>query len=522
MKIIITTSGIGSRLGDITNYLNKSLVRVGNKCPIDYIFDNYKDIKDVEFIITLGYKGDIVKQYINLVYQNELCITFVEIDNYKGPGSSLGYSLLQVKKNININEPFIFHCCDSIFFDKIDINFKSNTLFCSIHDDSTQYSSLNVIDQRVTQINEKGYINHDYIYCGVAYIHDHDIFWEKLKMLYEDNKYKNSLSDIHSFKKMLSEYKFNSYELKEYYDMGNLNSYQFLNKKLNCKYNVLLKLRESIYFLDNKVVKYFYDENINKKRLERIKFIGNKLIPKILSHTKNFHSMELIDSKPLSEIFEPELVYKLLNWSKKNLWIENVSVSNFENVCYDFYYNKTMKRIKQYFSDKKNVDYININNTDVKDIYTLLKKIDFKSLCKDKPCNYHGDFILDNILKRENNEFSLIDWRQDFGGDIERGDKYYDLAKLQHNLHFNHKNINEGLYYIKRINEESCLIDMKCNYSLVNRQKEFDKFVINNKLNQKKIDILNGLIWINMSPLHTYPLSNFLFNLGKLKLHNTL
>ena len=51
---------------------------------------------------------------------------------------------------------------------------------------------------------------------------------------------------------------------------------------------------------------------------------------------------------------------------------------------------------------------------------------------------------------------------------------------------------------------------------------------INNKndvlifIKSKKIDILNGLIWINMSPLHTYPLSNFLFNLGKLKLHNTL
>ena len=44
------------------------------------------------------------------------------------------------------------------------------------------------------------------------------IFSLKL-VLDEDNKYKNSLSDIHSFKKMLSEYKFNSYELKEYYDM---------------------------------------------------------------------------------------------------------------------------------------------------------------------------------------------------------------------------------------------------------------------------------------------------------------
>ena len=30
MKVLITTSGIGSRLGDITNYTNKSLVKVGD------------------------------------------------------------------------------------------------------------------------------------------------------------------------------------------------------------------------------------------------------------------------------------------------------------------------------------------------------------------------------------------------------------------------------------------------------------------------------------------------------------
>ena len=44
MKIIITTSGIGSRLGKLTKYTNKSLVRVGNQYVIDYIISKYINI----------------------------------------------------------------------------------------------------------------------------------------------------------------------------------------------------------------------------------------------------------------------------------------------------------------------------------------------------------------------------------------------------------------------------------------------------------------------------------------------
>ena len=63
---------------------------------------------------------------------------------------------------------------------------------------------------------------------------------------------------------------------------------------------------------------------------------------------------------------------------------------------------------------------------------------------------------------------------------------------------------------------------MKCNYFLVNQLTSFDKFVKEKDLDMKKIKIINSLIWINMSPLHEYPLSNFLFNFGKYNLYNSL
>ncbi len=39
-KILITASGVGQRLGDLTKYTNKSLVKVGKKPSISYIIEN--------------------------------------------------------------------------------------------------------------------------------------------------------------------------------------------------------------------------------------------------------------------------------------------------------------------------------------------------------------------------------------------------------------------------------------------------------------------------------------------------
>ena len=109
LSVLITTSGTGERLGFLTKYTNKSLVGVGDKYAICYIIENYPIT--TEFIITLGYHGDIVRQFLTLAYPHH-CFVFIEIDNFVGPGSSLGYSLLKTKHLLQ--KPFVFHCCDAV------------------------------------------------------------------------------------------------------------------------------------------------------------------------------------------------------------------------------------------------------------------------------------------------------------------------------------------------------------------------------------------------------------------------
>ena len=58
-KVLLTASGIGSRLGDLTKFTNKSLVTIGNKPALAHIVEQYPE--DIEFVVTLGYFGSHVK-----------------------------------------------------------------------------------------------------------------------------------------------------------------------------------------------------------------------------------------------------------------------------------------------------------------------------------------------------------------------------------------------------------------------------------------------------------------------------
>ena len=64
--VFIPAAGTGSRLGGITKYINKSLVSIENKPTIARIMDMFPS--DTEYVIAVGYKGDLVKEFISLVY----------------------------------------------------------------------------------------------------------------------------------------------------------------------------------------------------------------------------------------------------------------------------------------------------------------------------------------------------------------------------------------------------------------------------------------------------------------------
>ena len=504
-KVLITTSGIGSRLGKLTDFTNKSLVRIGDKPAISHIIEYYP--RDTNYVITLGHFGSYVEEFIKLAYPNRK-FTFIKVDNFKGQGSSLGYSILQAKNELQC--PFIFHASDTILT-KEDIipNLEHNWCAGAYKEETSQYRTIRTNNGWVDTIAEKGEINFDYPYIGLCGIKDHKLFWKKLEELPKNS----SLSDVHVINEMLNKVTFNFHKINNWLDIGNTAELNKTREYFGSSIKVLDKSNESIYFFDDFVIKFFSDEIINKNRIERASMLKG-LVPNILDSTQNFYKYKKAEGDLFAKSVNENTFNSFLNWAESNLW-KSKTTDNFNQKCFDFYVVKTNKRINQYLGGKPDSPGI-INGELIPSIENILHQIDTEWLCNGVPVQFHGDFILDNVIETQD-DFCLIDWRQDFAGDLKVGDIYYDLAKLNHNLIVNHNIVDNKLY---NSSPKDCHI--LCNSTLLRCKDLLHNFITENNYDLKKVKVLSSIIWLNMAPLHEYPFNKFLFNFGKYNLYKTL
>lgn len=68
MKVIILAGGLGTRLSEYTKLIPKPMVEIGNKPIIWHIMSHYAKFGYKEFIIALGYKGEVIKDFFLRYY----------------------------------------------------------------------------------------------------------------------------------------------------------------------------------------------------------------------------------------------------------------------------------------------------------------------------------------------------------------------------------------------------------------------------------------------------------------------
>jgi hypothetical protein len=289
--------------------------------------------------------------------------------------------------------------------------------------------------------------------------------------------------------------------------------------------NILDKSNEAIWFVKGNVIKFSTDENFIKNRVMRATQLTG-FCPPVIASTRHMYKYQEVEGKVLSEVitlplFNLFLEYSVAFWQQHELNQDDQIV--FRQVCLTFYRDKTEQRIQQFFQTFQRSDGTErINGVPMPTLTDLLAGLDWDWLADGLPGMFHGDFHLENVLWSETNErFTLLDWRQEFGGSITTGDIYYDLAKLLHGLIVSHELITRHLYEVEWHDNE-IRFDLLRRHILVECEQRYEEWLRDHGYEVRKVRLLTALVYLNIAALHHYPYCLLLYALGKQMLKNNL
>ena len=517
-RVLIPTAGIGSRLGKLTKYINKSLIGIANRPAISHVIEQFPE--DTEFVIALGHKGDLVKEFLTLAYSDRTFF-FAGVSPFEGEGSGLGLSVLKCKEYLQ--QPFIFISCDTLVRGKIP-NPTTNWMGYAEITDLQQYRTLEIQGNQVVGILEKG-VKSDNIqkaYIGLAGIKNYAEFWNAMENGGSESIVSGESHGLRAIVKSgIVSYCFT------WYDTGNIGALKIAREAYReaDEPNILEKENETIWFVKDNAVKYSDDKKFIANRVLRADSIKG-YIPEIIDSATHMYVYKKANGHVLSEVITIPLFKQLLNYSKAFWQIHNLDdegKSDFKNKCMVFYKKKTIERVELFFKNfGKNDSTETINGIPMPTIAEIFEKVDWNWLADGLPGRFHGDFHFENIIyDKTNNKFVFLDWRQDFGGSLTTGDIYYDFAKLLHGLIVCHELIAEN-HFVVDWKEKEIKYDLYRKNILVQCERFFEDWLTENQYDKKKVWILTAIVYLNIAALHHYPYSLMLFALGKEMLFNSI
>ena len=188
MKVVILCGGMGTRLREETEFRPKPMAEIGGKPILWHIMKIYASYGFKDFILCLGYKGEIIKQYF-LSYEMMSCDITVELgsNNVKvhnshqeqgwlvtlaqtGANAMTGARVKRIEKHIN-EDMFMLTYGDGV----ADVDIKKLLEFHKSHGKigtvtgvhpSSRFGELVVDGNRVQEFGEKPQIKEGFINGG--------------------------------------------------------------------------------------------------------------------------------------------------------------------------------------------------------------------------------------------------------------------------------------------------------------------------------------------------------------------
>jgi glucose-1-phosphate cytidylyltransferase len=209
MKVVILAGGLGTRLSEETDLRPKPMVEIGGKPILWHIMNVYSHFGFSEFVICLGYKGYLIKEYFAnyFLHQSDVTIDLsnnqVQIhntasENWKitlvdtGKDTMTGGRIKRIREYVQ-NEKFFLTYGDgvgNVQIDKLLAFHEKNKKLCTVTSvqPTGRFGILNIDEgNQVKSFFEKrqedsGWINAGYFVCepGIfEYISGDTTIWEK-------------------------------------------------------------------------------------------------------------------------------------------------------------------------------------------------------------------------------------------------------------------------------------------------------------------------------------------------------
>jgi len=500
--VLILSAGMGTRLANLTKHINKALIPINNEAIISRIIKKFP--KNYEFIITLGYKGQELREFLELSFVDYKFI-FVDVQNFNDIDSGPGATAILSKKYLQ--RPFYFIVSDCIIDSPIP-HLDGNWLGVQETSYPEKYSTLNFDEkENILEFKQKSTDGYKYAFTGIASIWDYKTFWAEL----ESNMIKGEI--INAFNNIKKYKKFKAKKLK-WFDTGNLDDLNVTKKYFKDHPISLEKNTGQISYVGDDFIKFNPNKEVISNIAKRAKILNN-LIPQSFESSMNFIKYKWIDGDTLYKIDSLKVFKKFLSFFHELIGQSNFKSIKKENI-FKFYFEKTNSRIKL-FTEKNGINYLedsfSINGKIYKPLSEYIKNLKFDNFKKSKIYDlFHGDLQFDNIIyDSKKGKFSYIDWRDSFGGDTDGGDIYYDFAKLYGGLIFNYFDIKSS--DIINFEKGDSIVNFKIEISnnLNTFRDIYEKWLGEKGYDLDFVKFIAAIIFLNMSPLHEGNFSKILW-----------
>lgn len=517
---LLVPSDMRNKFGELPT----ALFPLGNKTMIERLYDKYKDIVDVIYIVVKR-KQLLINDYIN---SKKLPIRIIELDELRDLGYTIQYGMEFILGQEPLIDYIYVNFADFLLDEHVPINNHNFFYYASgmSTDEWTYFKDNNGI---ITDILDKCPLSENHqisnfsgIFVGLFGFTNPHYFLELLK------QYSNVHSDMDTFYQAIftysQEYPFTILHSQNWFDVGHSDNYSkattsvaarsFNSIEIDEQRGILKKRSENKEKLVNEIRWYLRIPNKLQYLLPRVYDYSLELTdPYVSMEYYGYHTLHeslVFGDLPLVKwqaIFQ-KLLFAINDMGQFRVTGER---NQFETALRDIYLQKTFDRLDMirnkpdfhsFFENTITIngkEYSSLNEY-IKMLPELIEKLVVNTFTGQFNI-IHGDLCFANILIEDTYDFiRVIDPRGKFGTFDIYGDARYELAKLMHTLDGKYDFIIEDMFDIDVIGNT---IEYHVHKQIDNITNVFLDVFRESIDNIQAVRLIEATLFLSMIPLHS-------------------